>query len=246
MVNLHRVIAINILSGSVRDAQNALNNSFHFPDERPYQIIQQIINHYQIYTDLVRELTNERAEQIAGLSGFIGDAINGVVEINNHNAIRNSMNNFIQNYRSGNGALNVPQQGRNVRRRLNMENVQPQGPPPPPQGPPPPGDFVENTVKKWLDNKERDNECNICYSELWEEPVCILWKCGHIFHCRCINNYQAFRPNDNNCPKCREYIFQKIQNIQLPNPENESNGFGKRKKSKLNGVIADIKYLSKK
>jgi hypothetical protein len=102
-----------------------------------------------------------------------------------------------------------------------------------------PDNFVEETINQF--NLNGEEECHICYSRLKDEPVCMNFPCGHIYHCRCIDSWRN-NSNRNTCPDCRALVEHVIRDVQLPSSSGTS--FGKNKiKSKLSQVTHDISIL---
>ena len=139
----------------------------------------------------------------------------------------------------------VGEEGRNVRARRNQEDEEYFDRLPftirYPVNPLIPDNFVETIINNF--HLEGNDECKICYTPLNEEPVCMVYECGHVFHCRCINNWRSsLASNRNTCPVCRQPISQIIDNVQLPGSSGGS-GFGKRSKQRLHQVDMDIRYL---
>jgi len=131
----------------------------------------------------------------------------------------------------------IPQddQARTVRRRL--------------FGPEPvrvPEHFTQENVTRR--NITLHSECEMCGIPLSQnqdeqttsnEPVCMVYRCGHVFHCECINswkNYKETRGEYAMCPKCRGPI-QSVRNIVVP----RGSSFGKR--PRVTNLQSDIRYL---
>jgi len=139
----------------------------------------------------------------------------------------------------------VGEQGRNVRARRNQEDEEYFDRLPVtisyPVNPLIPDNFVETIINNFHLNG--NDECQICHEPLNEEPVCMIYECGHVFHCRCINNWRSsLASNRNNCPYCRQPISQVINDVQLPSSSGGAS-FGKTSRSKLATVESEIKYL---
>jgi hypothetical protein len=94
------------------------------------------------------------------------------------------------------------------------------------------------------------DHCTVCLEDLFNnDPVCMIYPCGHLFHCNCLKNpltgeYWLL------CPICRgEYTpANLLNNVQEPivpeEPNNGETSFGKVKKIKqLKKLLSDYKYL---
>ena len=114
------------------------------------------------------------------------------------------------------------------------------------------GEFLSQT--EIVDNLKRfyktdDDKCIICLEDLNEDGlggVCMLGRCGHMFHCECIHTWDTavdvYGERTNTCPKCREYIQDDsdiISGIVLPMQPFSSNSFGK--KNELKYLLSFIK-----
>ena len=142
----------------------------------------------------------------------------------------------------------VGEEARNVRARRNQEDEEYFDRLPVtiryPVNPLIPDNFVEGSINRLHLNG--NDECQICYSELNQEPVCMVYSeytrdhCGHVFHCRCLTGWRnSLARNRNSCPYCRATISQVINNVELPS----SSGGSRFGKNKLAQVESDIKYL---
>jgi len=127
----------------------------------------------------------------------------------------------------------------------------------PTQVPPPPSrvrtrkrklDFPVEKLEPLFDAQEKLDKvkgsdfCGICLEELNEKkPLCMVVRCGHVFHCECIRGWISHTIINNpepehKCPTCRG-IIQRLKVVQL-------SSFGKKlKRSLLNVVHNDIRYL---
>ena len=88
-----------------------------------------------------------------------------------------------------------------------------------------PDDFVSTNIR----DTNQNDECAICYVELSTFPQCMLFECGHVFHCKCIRRWTSNIKNG--CPTCRADIDEIIE-IKL------ECGFGST-------INSDIRYLKK-
>jgi hypothetical protein len=57
-------------------------------------------------------------------------------------------------------------------------------------------------------------ECSICYEDISENEIYKKWKCTHVFHEHCANEW------NNGCPNCRCMTIRHNENITGKNPSN--------------------------
>ena len=74
--------------------------------------------------------------------------------------------------------------------------------------------------------------CPICYQELHKENLSVLRPCNHIFHEKCIKQWQQ---QQNSCPKCSreikhrlpissDLLIKQIEEYKIQNPQNQNEG----------------------
>jgi hypothetical protein len=131
-----------------------------------------------------------------------------------------------------------PAPGRNVRRRLYE-----------PEPLVVPETFSGSIIQRR--NLSLRDDCPVCHLKLSQnqdeeatnnEEICMLYECGHVFHCECINGVIRFneqRRTRTTCPVCRTRI-QSVVPVQLP----RGSSFGSVNTS-LSAVSRDIRYLNR-
>ena len=90
-------------------------------------------------------------------------------------------------------------------------------------------EYLFSKIKFFLfndyNNKEKNNNCIICFENYNPEDKLIIIKCGHIFHYDCLKKW--FIPLNstevnNSCPECRNELFD-LKNIDNNNLEEINN-----------------------
>jgi len=238
--------------------------NLEFLDQRLANIISRIANNSR-FTNLLFGLTSNQQEQEAALVALVNMARNdpSILVLSSEEADERIMNIFrggILNFRNGAGPSNRSPPGspssremiqqqtqapgapsrrrvraeneepsvgmrRNLRRRTETEQVEV-----------PPG-FVEKNISK----VDLGDDCHICLNPLNQDSVCMLYSCGHVFHCTCVKLWVDSKRSSGTirvpCPICRSEI---LRVVDVP-----SNGFGNRNyaSSTLKSLNKEIKYL---
>jgi hypothetical protein len=182
---------------------------------------------------LARQLTNDVDEQISAILALLRNAIR---HPGNNINVENIMRMAIEEARSENfnSPVSIRRRRREpvasstrTRRRLDFNEEVP----------------INNfnrtescfTQELNLSLALNDNSmCTICHELLGNTNVCMIYPCGHAFHCSCIAQWYPAR---NECPVCRGNIVGNMP-VRLP----KTNSFGK-KKPRLTEITNEIKYL---
>jgi hypothetical protein len=89
--------------------------------------------------------------------------------------------------------------------------------------------------------------CQICLEEDRSKLCRVNCRVGHVFHCKCINEYRegyTVYGWNNKCPVCREETIDKMVRLTPNIASSLPTEFGKRK-NVLKKVESEIKYLQK-
>ena len=69
-------------------------------------------------------------------------------------------------------------------------------------------DLIINQITIRINYDINYNECSICYSSYkFNNKICKIIKCHHIYHENCINEW-IIKYNNKTCPLCRSNIFE--------------------------------------
>ena len=201
-------IILKFLNGETYTSElDSLKNENRFV----YFIIHKITSNV-LFLNLVRNLTNDLQEQVVALLYLINLSINDISLIineyginllnlndTNHECIMNIFRTAIFTQRSNTLLPTIRFRKRPVTRRNKRHFViDPE--------------FVKEKINLLGFNCQ--DICAICHNEL-DNGVCMIYKCGHVFHGECIN---IFRNSTSNfiCPNCRGEIINVIENVSLP------------------------------
>jgi hypothetical protein len=94
--------------------------------------------------------------------------------------------------------------------------------------------FVREAIEQF--QYTRSDTCPICIEPFLNEPICMVFRCSHVFHCVCIQG--SMDSGNGSCPVCRSRIKQ-ILPIEVRN----AFGSSKRVKTELEQVNSEIVYL---
>jgi hypothetical protein len=118
---------------------------------------------------------------------------------------------------------------------------------------PPPRVSASAYHKKYFSDDEGEMACGICLDKYTSDNnACMVSPCGHVFHCRCIDNWtRSNNANNNKCPTCKEVIGSietvNVDDLRLSELEMYKDtavfNFGGRKL--LNNEIKYLRLLSR-